>query len=552
MVMRRIIPVLLLALLPTLLAAAEPRQAYVGAARLYSLERVTVVYPAAGGEDVDTNRISAERRASFLLHEHGMEAAVAADSEVDEESLSGNLLLLGWGNRLLGKKGAPTPIRKAAGDRLFLGSIRIAAGDELLFAHTSPFNPDSQLIFWSKIDLEADRSFVLPFLGSDWAVYRDFFILEQGMFAKNSAWPPSRNPEAEMNRREQLRDLPARESSTHYTLHYAKALLDADLAAAILATREKALGEVIAELGAPPEEFRIALFIYPTGERKEELTGVPTNAHSFASRRQSHMTLRQARSGDPGQEVLLLAAALFGPCRSTALSEGLSFLLRDHLGERSLPAHAAQMIESDNLPTIGDLLDEDALRTMNRRQALPAIGLLTDWLRQRGEFSKIWKEQELRAEDIAGALDIAPAALDGAFTQYVAALARDAGGELAFRQALGEAQLCYDRGDTTGMAEAMLLAAEIRPDDPETLYKLALALKQSGDPAGAERSLLHLVELEIEPAGSRYLIFGHYQLGKLYAEQGKEKRARAQFERVLGLPDEYEAHRKAREALAAL
>jgi tetratricopeptide (TPR) repeat protein len=308
----------------------------------------------------------------------------------------------------------------------------------------------------------------------------------------------------------------------------------------------------IAELGAPPEGFRIALFIYPTGERKEELTGVPTNAHSFASRRESHMTLRQARSSDPGQEVLLLAAALLGPCRSTALSEGLTFLLRDYLGERALPAHAEQMMESDNLPTIKDLLDEDTLRTMDRRQALPAIGLLADWLRQQGALSKVWKEKELAAEDIAGAMEIAPAALDGAFTQHVTALARDAGGELAFRQALGEAQLRYDRGDTAGMAEALRLAAEIRPDDPETLYKLALALKRSGDPAGAESRLLHLVELEIEPAGSRYLIFGHYQLGKLYAEQEKEKKARAQFERMLSLPDEYEAHSKAREALAAL
>jgi hypothetical protein len=47
-------------------------------------------------------------------------------------------------------------------------------------------------------------------------------------------------------------------------------------------------------------------------------------------------------------------------------------------------------------------------------------------------------------------------------------------------------------------------------------------------------------------------MFGHYQLGMLYDSQGKKKKARAQFEKMLELPDGNEAHRRAREALGAL
>ena len=67
----------------------------------------------------------------------------------------------------------------------------------LLFAHASPFNRERALVFWSRMDPERDRFVVLPFLGSDWAVYRDFLVIEQGMFEAGRKWPPTRNEFAE-------------------------------------------------------------------------------------------------------------------------------------------------------------------------------------------------------------------------------------------------------------------------------------------------------------------------------------------------------------------
>jgi Flp pilus assembly protein TadD len=550
--MGRIFLALILALLPAGLSAADPKPAYAGAARLYSLNQVTVVYPAAEGEDVETNRLSAERRAAFLRHDHGIEADVVVDGAVDAEILAGNLLLLGWGNRLLDREAAAAPIQKAATARLFLDSIQVAAHDDLLFAHSSPFNSQKELIFWSRIDPELDRMLLLPFFGSDWAVYRDFSIVEQGMFKKDRAWPPRRNPNAEKDWRSEMKVLPARQSSAHYRLHYLEETLDADGAAAILETREKVLSSLVELLGEPPEDFHIALFLYRNGARKEELTAIATNAHSFPARRESHMTVRHARSADPGQEVLLLAGALMGPCYYTALCQGLAFALRDVLGEGALPALAAQMVGNDNLPPIDDLLDEDKLRLMNRQLGMPAIGLLASWLRDQGALERAWRSRRLATEDIAIAMELEPAAVEAGFKGYVERLARDAGEDLAFRQALGEAEILYERGDTVGTVQALEQALQLRPDDPETLHKLVLALKQAGEPERLEQRLQQLVGLKIDPSQVSFIMFGHYQLGMLYDSQGKKKKARAQFEKMLELPDGNEAHRRAREALGAL
>ena len=45
------------------------------------------------------------------------------------------------------------------------------------------------------------------------------------------------------------------------------------------------------------------------------------------------------------------------------------------------------------------------------------------------------------------------------------------------------------------------------------------------------------------------MIFGHYQLGQVLDHRGRPKEARAEYEKVLELPDRYESHRMAREAL---
>jgi tetratricopeptide (TPR) repeat protein len=519
---------------------------------LYSLDEVSIVYPSGDGEDVAANRLSAERLAAFLRHGHDIEAKVVADGDIDDEALNGHLLLLGWNNRVLARDGAPTYFQEIGGERLFLGSIRVRAGEELLFSHFSPFNTEKLLLYWSRIDLEAERSHPLPSLDSDWAVYHDFLVAEQGMVAKGLDLPPKRNPNAEMSWRGKISSPPARQRSDHYTLHYADGMLGDGEAEAILEAREATLSKVIARLGAPPEGFNIALFLYRTGEKKEELTGVATNAHSIAGRLETHMTVRHARSNDPVQETLLLAAARMGTCYNTTLCEGLAFAMLDALGSRGMSAQAAAMMESGKLPAVTILLDETKLRTIDRQLLMPASALLVSWLQEEALLALAWESRGEALEALARAMEIEPAELDSSFEKYVATLGKDAGDELAFRKALSEVNFHYDRGDTVGMVRALERALQIRPDDPETLYQLCMALKGAGEMERAEKMLRQLVGLDLDPSISYFPTYGHYQLGKLYDSQGKVKKARTQFERMLELPDLKGAHQRAREALEGL
>jgi hypothetical protein len=532
-------------------APTDPKPLYVGAANLYSLDDVTVVYPSGG--DTEGNRASAERRAAFLIQRNGIDATVAADTEVSEEQLAGNLLLLGWENRLLGTREAPPLFQRSGALFIFLGSIPVAGGEDLLFAFHSPYNPERTLVFWSRIDPELDRLLALPFLGSDWAVYRDFKVVAQGSFARGDEWPPVRNPGAEKRHQNLRLERPAAAESEHYTLHYSTEALDAEGAAAILKTRESALAAAIGRLGGPGEDFHIQLYVYRNGEQKEELTGVPSSAHSIPSRLESHMTLGRARSSDPAEEIHVLASRAFGVCHSTAMVEGLVVAMGEQLEHSDLPAYAALLVEGDNLPTLEELFDEDKLDSLLRKRiGLPASGLMVSWISAVGgreALATAYTATRPSVADLASWMGREPSAIEDEFRGWVENVASGAEQELAFRQAVGESQRRYDRGDYDGAAEALVQALEAKADDPEILYKLAMTLMRAGEESRAKMRFLRLVELQVAPEQSRYVIFAHYQLGKLYDGRGKPKKARVHYMAMLEMPDEYDAHRKAREAL---
>ena len=170
-------------------AEQAPRPAFAGAAALFSVAEITVVYPAGGeAERSELARRSAEHRAAYLRY-RGVDATVAADDEVTPEMRSGHLLLLGWDNALL-PGGVVAP---AAGGRTVFG-IPVGLAEDILFVAASPWASGSGVVFWSRIDPELDRLVPIPFLGSQWGVYRGHRLLGQGMFAPGTAWPPRRSP----------------------------------------------------------------------------------------------------------------------------------------------------------------------------------------------------------------------------------------------------------------------------------------------------------------------------------------------------------------------
>jgi hypothetical protein len=53
------------------------------------------------------------------------------------------------------------------------------------------------------------------------------------------------------------------------------------------------------------------------------------------------------------------------------------------------------------------------------------------------------------------------------------------------------------------------------------------------------------------PGDSRFRIFGHYQLGRVYDLAGRRAEALTEYDAVLALPDEHDAHAQAKERKAS-
>jgi hypothetical protein len=533
---------------------SDPPVVSMGMASLYNLDRVTVVYPAGTGEDRERNRRSALRRARLLGSTHGIETRVVADGEIRDEDLQDNLLVLGWNNRLFGGIRPMAPFRCNEGRFKFLGLEESMEDTDLVFLNESPFNTERVLVFWSRIDPELDRARLLPSLGSDWAIYRGYRALAQGMFKRGTSWPPARNENAEFDRRPLIaeRNVGLRKhSSTHYDILYERDTLTRDEVEEIAAAREAALAKAAEYVGEIPEGFRITLTVYRDTADKMEWTDVKGPVHSVCRTGEMHMTPRYARTPNAHEEIHFLARERIGPCFYTAIYEGLSFSYERTIRGQDLDVHGAMLLENGSLPSLADLLDEEVLRSLPPEVAFPASGLMMSWLRSRtgpGEFREIYTLEEADTATLGGILGTSAGKLEEQFLAFVRDGARRRAADASYLAALAEASERHLAGDYPGIAAALKKALQSRPGDPEALFNLAAAQMRTGEYDPCEENLLALLGSSL-PDHHRLVVFGHYQLGRLYDIQGRREEALQQYRRVLELPDLHNSHRSAREGI---
>lgn len=528
---------------------------YPGQLLFYEVSEVTIVYPASHGEDAARNRLSAVQRARFLESTSRMKTRVISDAEATEADLAGHLLLLGWGNRLLGSGPAVRPFERSGTGTRFLGIVEPDPDLDLMFFHPSPYNPERYLLFWSRMDPPRDRFMPLPMVGSDWAFYRDFKIVRQGMLRPGNRWPPERDPEAEKDHAEDLASLEARDArkrGARYELVYDPAKLGAEEAEAILRVRETALVRAASALGVSLDGYRATLFVYADTDAKKMRTGVPDAAHALPARREAHMTRTAARSASLHEEVHLLAQEAFGPCAVTSLYEGLAVSVEGAHAGTDLATRGAILLDRGVFPDLAEVLAEERMRKGPADVTLPAAGLLVSWIRETGGregLARAYAMPDGTVEALAKALGRPPAELQADFRGWLAERAASRKSELAFTKAEAEAKDRYLAGDFAGVAAALAKALAARPGDPQTLFNLASAQMRTGDYQEAERNLKRLLEARLEGPNAHFEIFAHYQLGRLYDIQGRRADALAEYRRVLELPDRHDAHRLAREAI---
>jgi tetratricopeptide (TPR) repeat protein len=526
---------------------------YQGAAAFVKLGTMTVVYPAGPGEPVELNRRSAEARARWLAATHKNKVSVAADDQLTEEQKTGNLLLLGWSNRLFG---APGPARPFTHDRTGTGFLGLHEADpsvDLLVFHRNPVNWSSFILFWSRIDPERDRFQVVPRLGSDWAMYRDYRPIRQGMFVPARVWPPSRDLVAEADLTNELSVRPggtATVDSLHYRVTFDRGQFGDAEVSAIAKAREAAFDKAAAVIGGVPQKYRIQLFLYPDEAAKQAGTGVPDPTHALPRSREIHAIRSYASVPSPREEIHLLAHEAYGPCFLTALYEGLALSAENSIRGEDLETHAARLRSAGKLPTFGELLDEERFRALSPDAEAISAGVFMSWLRQTygpDGLKKVYGLTDGRADAFAAALGTTESALVASFGGWADARVAARTKELAFQAAEEEAQRKRTASDWPGMTVALRKALQAKPGDPQTLFNLASAQMRGDDLAGAEASLKELLAAKLAPADSRFRIFGHYQLGRVYDLAGRRPEALAEYDSVLALPDDHGAHALAEE-----
>jgi tetratricopeptide (TPR) repeat protein len=264
------------------------------------------------------------------------------------------------------------------------------------------------------------------------------------------------------------------------------------------------------------------------------------------------MTRRAARTPSPHEEIHIIARFAIGPCRLTTMYEGLAIAEEKSYRGLDLDVHAATMLATGSFPALDDLLNEEKARGMQDTRRYPAAGLLVTWIRETGGAAALKKAYGLR-EGTVSALGLTLGkpkdAVEATFAEWVRRRAAARSDDVSFLKIQSEAQERLTAGDYAGVVAAMKRALAIRPNDLQVLFNLASAEMRTRAYPAAEEHLKRVISLAAGPKDTTYLIFGHYQLGRLFDVQARREDALAEYRKVLELPDQRDAHRLAREAI---
>jgi hypothetical protein len=558
--LRKITALTIAWLLPTILAGLVTSLAGVqdkGMTELFELDELTLIYPASPMREAVESRLSAERKAEFLTRFKGVPTTVLSDAEVKRSDLGGNLFLLGWDNQVLNRFHLETPFGRSSVSVRFLDYVDERADLDLAFLVDSPFagpEADSKLFFWSRIDREQDRFMILPFTGSDWALYEDFLVVAQGFLEDASSWPIKRKPNAEMLVFDELvefRRIARSYKEGNFVLHWDPAVISDPQVQAIAASRQSALAKAIELTGGTAEDLVIELYLYPDADTKLALTGIRAGAHEIGHRSQLHSTVRYAASNSCHEEIHILARRLLGVTSSTAAYEGISFSYEPVISGQPLAFHVALMIDAGTAPSIATLLDASEFTTIGKQEAYAASGLFITWLREKNGLDKLRPWYSSPRSDLPGLashLGVTPQQAEQDYRAWLEKKTAPFSGDVAFVNAQREAQRHHENGDFAGVASTLRKAVQHRPSDWQTRFNLAAATIRLNEFEATEKQLRIILGSDL-PADHTLIVFSHLQLGRLFDLTGKRAEAITEYQKMLTLPDIHDSHITAREGL---
>jgi tetratricopeptide (TPR) repeat protein len=266
------------------------------------------------------------------------------------------------------------------------------------------------------------------------------------------------------------------------------------------------------------------------------------------------MTNEAALSASEHEEIHLVARATLGPSYLNVMYEGLALARQGTYGDTPLDLVAAAVLEGNAWPKVAEILDETKSRKLSDGRLLPAAAMLLQWVESVGgkpALAKAVSLKESSPEALARALAMDPAALEAGFRQFVEKRAGGQKEEIAFLKLEHEAGQRHVASDWKGLVDVLERALAMKPGDPQTVFNLASARMRLKDYAKAEAELQKLIAQETARApGTTFVVYGHYQLGRVYDLQGRRQLALEEYRKVLELPDIKDSRRLAEEAIA--
>ncbi len=522
---------------------------------LDSSPEVMIVSPTLNEKKIEAGQVSCERKKSFLERHFNMKVRIVPDKKITDEEKKGVLIIVGKENALLKEIWDKTPIRPTPDSFFFYSEEYPNPRDSIMFTQVNPFNEENSILVCTSIDPDIDKISPITVIGSDWIIFRDLAIIRQGRFYGGKSLPPSYDGLAEFNNTDTFEAFfgnLSKESSDFYDINFPADLDGKERIAEGAKMRDAALRDILKKIGMKPPEKKFKIFLYKDQDQKKEFTGVPGKIHFMDGRKEIHMIADSFFAEHHHDDAHIVAGFILSGNASIHMTEGFAIFIDSQWKGKSLPYWSGFFLKLGKLPPLEELLDEGKFIKLASDYSYPLIGsVVTMLIEKHGieKFKEILGMQKVTDDALKKAAGFDLSQLEAEWVADIKKSSAVHSKEIEFSIHNDVARECLEKKEYAAAVKELKKALEIIPDDPQTLFNCASASIRIPDLKAAEQVLLQLLNLNLPKSEQRFIVFGHYQLGRVYDLMDKRQKALAEYKKVLALPDMFDSHKQAKERL---
>jgi hypothetical protein len=525
---------------------------------LFLAERrdVIIVAPTLSDERKEAGMKSCERKKAFLEKFMGTEAVIVEDKNLTQEDKGKDLIIVGKDNALLKEIWKMTPLRVTPDNFFFLQEEFDHPRDHAIFFQTSPFDESKRILVCTSIFPDIDKIRPFPFSGSDWIVMRDVTYLKQGRFYAGSSLPPRSDHMASFDHREILNKYSSESAhveSPLYEISYPAKLMTQEKIKTALKKREDALYAILKDHNLKPLKKKMKIFCYKNKDEKQENTAVPDPVHFFGQTKEVHMIQDVLLANNFHEDAHIVAELILSDDASAHITEGFAIYIDGKWKGEDLDFVSGFYLKMDKIPPMADLLDEAQFSKLPTDLSFPLIGSITKFIIDQygmDKFQKLLNQRQIDDSALKNALGLDLNQFQQKWKEDVKRKSAAFAKKISFTKHNISAQEFTAQKDFQAAAKELLKALEFIPDDPQALFNLASCYMRIPKLQEAEKVLLKILSMKLPESELRFVIFGHYQLAKVYDLMGKREKALSEYKKVLEFPDMFDSHNLATEGLA--